>query len=144
MAPQSSAPVQIKVAECTAKVNKLDLAYTFRPVYYFSRIFGFLSFSIAYNSDGSIQGPKVRAFDITWFILAISLYVLSAFMHFRSIDYLKNQSFIMIDGDFLLLKLSLVSCILVIVMDMCNRVKLVDIVKNFNSFDEKVSLRSVN
>lgn len=139
---QSSAPVQINVAIRTAKVNKLDFAYTFRPVYYFSRICGFLPFTIVYNSDGSIQGPKVRVFDITWFILSISLYVLPAFMHFRNIDYLKNQSFILIDGDFLLLKLGLVFCILVIVMDMCNRFRLVLILKNVKSFDEKVSYQS--
>lgn len=138
---QPSAPVRIKVVESTAKVMKLDFAYTFRPVYYFSRIFGFLPFTIVYNANGSIQGPKVRVFDITWFMLSIALYILSAFMHFRSIENLKSQSFVLIVGDFLLLKLGLVFCILVIVMDMCNRFKLVEILKQFNSFDDKVSPR---
>lgn len=63
-------------------------------------------------------------------------------MHFRNIDYIKNQSFILIDGDFSLLKLGLVFCILVIVMDMCNRFRLVLILKNVKSFDEKVSYQS--
>lgn len=127
-----------------AKVKNFDFAYCFRPVYYFSRIFGFMPFTIVYNSNGAIQGPKIRVFDILWFILSIFLYILSTFMPFRHINYPINTSFVLIVGDFLLLKLSLIFSILNVVMDMCNRFKLVDILKNVNSFDEKVSNRQFN
>lgn len=130
---QSSIP-----SENTAKVKKFDFVYCFRPVYYFSRMFGYMPFTIIFDSNGSIKGSKIRVLDISWFILSVFLYILSTFMHFRNIEYPKNTSFVLIGGDFLLLKLSLLFSILNVVMDMCNRFKLVDILKNFNSFDEKV------
>lgn len=135
----SSAPVQIKVGENTTKVEKFDFAYTFRPIYYFSRIFGSLPFTIVFNSKGSVEGTKIRVFDSVWFILSIALYILLSFMRFRSIKPPKHTSLVLLHGDFLLLKSALVFCILFIVMDMCNRFKLVDILKNLITFDEKVS-----
>lgn len=136
---QSSIPSQIKVNRNISKGTKFDFVYCFRPVYYFSRIFGYMPFTIIQDSNGTIQRPKLRTFDILWFILSIFLYILSTFMQFRNIQYTENRSYVLIGGDFLLLKMSLIFSILNVVMDMCNRFKLVDILKNFNSFDEKVN-----
>lgn len=141
----SSVPLQLKIAENQAKVVQLDFAYTFRPIYYFSRIFGFLPFTIVYNSIGSIQAPKIRVFDMVWFFISIFFYALSIFIiYLRRIKFPKNASFILINGDFLLLISGLIFSILVVVMDMCNRYKLVDILRNFNSFDEKASQQQFN
>lgn len=60
-------------------------------------------------------------------------------MHFRSVEFPKNQSFVLIAGDILLLKSGLGFSILIAVMDMCNRFKLVGILKSAHDFDEKVS-----
>lgn len=122
------------------EMKQFDFAYTFQPVYYFSRVFGFMPFTIEYDTNGKIHGPKLRLIDILWFILAIFLYILSIIVHFRNVEqYSKDSSFILIYGDYLILKLNLIFIILIVVLDMCNRFKLIDILKNINTFDEKVS-----
>lgn len=139
MAEQSSSANQL-TAPNSGKFNYL---YSFRPIYYFSRAFGFMPFSIISDTNGTIQGPAIRSFDIFWFIVWILLYFSSAFVSFRNGQFPKNsnttESVILIGADYVILTSGLIFGALIIIMDMCNRFKLVGILKNINTFDEEAS-----
>lgn len=59
--------------------KKLSFAHSFKPVYILCRIFGFMPFSIAYDSNGEIQTARIRVVDLIWFIISIGVYLSSAF-----------------------------------------------------------------
>lgn len=139
----------IKMTKQSAPVNQLNVSNSnksnffnvFRPIYYCSRTFGFMPFTIVCDANGKIQRPAVRWFDILWFIFSICAYFLSAFIAFKNAEYDQNHTevVILIVADNSILITGLILSALVIVMDMCNRFKLIDIMKNINTFDEEVS-----
>lgn len=51
-----------------------------RMVYVVSRCSGLFPFSIVYNANGGIDDVVVKTIDIIWFIIAISVYALLAFV----------------------------------------------------------------
>lgn len=124
--------------------KRINFFHRFRPVYYFARTLGFLPFSIVCDSNGSVQAPNIRVFDILWFTIAMSIYILSAIIVTRSTEYLEfgsNIEFAVLRiTDYLLLVLMLLFGALIIAMDLCNRFKLVGILKNINAFDEEVKM----
>lgn len=140
--PQS--PIHCRPRAALKKTNskKIDFAYSFRPIYYISRFYGLMPFTITYNSRGTIHGPKVKMFDILWFIVSIIINLIYAFKISKDTLYLqdpKKISNILIGGDYFLEVFSIIFIILLIGMNMCIRSKLVDIVKKINTFDEEVS-----
>lgn len=122
-----------------ANPDHYNFAHVIKPIYYCSRLFGFMPFTIVYDGNGKILEPKIRFIDILWFLVVIGLYILSIISNFQTMDFLKQSSFILIGGDYVILKLGLAFSISVIVIDLCNRKKLIEIFKNFESFDENVS-----
>lgn len=139
MAEQSSFENQLTVPNS----KKRNFFHSFRPIYYFSRSFGFMPFSIVCNSNGTIQGPTIRSFDMFWFTFSIFLYLSSAFLSFKNAQFLLNsnstESVILIGADYFILLSGLIFGAIIIVMDMCNRFKLVGILKNIKIFDEEAS-----
>lgn len=122
-----------------AENKRHNFAYSIQPVYYSSRIFGFMPFTIVYDSKGKIREPIILSFDILWFIVAICLYILAITIQFENMEFFLQTSFVLIAGDYVMLKLSLALSVLVIIMDMYNRHKLMFIFKNIDKFDGKVS-----
>lgn len=122
--------------------RKFNFFYSFRPIYYFARTFGFMPFTLVFNSNGSIQGPNVRIFDILWFIIAIAIYILSAIVVLQNTELAEIgsniESAILKNTDFVLLVFMLFFGALIIVMDMYNRFKIFTIIKSINTFDEEV------
>lgn len=57
---------------------ELNSGHSFTFIYYFSRVFGFMPFTIVYDSDGKIQAARIRTIDILWFMITIGLYLSSA------------------------------------------------------------------
>lgn len=129
----------------TKNLEKFNFFYSFRPVYYFSRTFGFLPFSIVYDSNGSIQIPKIRVFDSLWFTIAMSVYILSAVIVLQNTESPEDgsniESVILKITDYILLVSMLFFGAVIIGMDMINRFKLVEILKDINTFDEEVGKR---
>lgn len=122
--------------------QKFNFFYSFRPIYYFSRTFGFMPFTIVFNSNGSIQGPNIRTFDILWFIIAITIYILSAIVVLQNTEHLEmgstTESAILKNTDFVILVSMLFFGALIIAMDMYNRGTIVEMLKSFKSFDDEV------
>lgn len=122
--------------------QKFNFFYSFRPIYYFSRTFGFMPFTIVFNSNGSIQGPNIRTFDILWFIIAITIYILSAIVVLQNTEHLEigstTESAILKNTDFVILVSMLFFGALIIAMDMYNRGTIVEMLKSIKSFDDEV------
>lgn len=118
-----------------------NVLFSLRPIYIFSRIFGLMPFSIIRNSNYEIQGVQVGKFDLLWFIISISLYSFMAIICFQTTHYVKSpiNSVVIVTGDRILLTICLCNCVIKVVMDMCNRFRLIDIMKKFAFFDNEVS-----
>lgn len=123
--------------------KKLDFAYSFLPVYYFSRILGLLPYSFICDSEGELQAQQVDLIDGIWFLLSICIYVLAAFTNFQTITLPKEMKIesALYFGHYALLIQGLLICAISIGMDMYNRNKLVAIFKAFIEFDKEVSER---
>lgn len=126
----------------TEQLNQLNLVHHFRPIYYFSRVFGFMSFSIVYDTKKKSLLPIVKIFDILWFMAFLCLYMALAFSTYRRIlsSQISNGLYVLIIGGSMQILFSLILGAIITVMDMCNRRKLVNIVNKFYMFDKEVTL----
>lgn len=118
-----------------------NFAYGFRPIYYFSRIFGLMPFTFVYNSKGKIDGLKVGLVDILWLIISITINLTMAFMILGSTQYLyyvKSTSFILEGVDYFLLLVAAILNTTIIGFGICIASKLVGVLKNIDSFDDNV------
>lgn len=120
--------------------KKMNFAYCFRPVYYVSRIFGYMPFTIIYDSNGAIQRPKIRAFDFIWFILSVLIQTLPPIFYVQNeaLSIYYGTSFILSRIDIILVTFWMIYIIVSLVMDMWNRFILIDILKRINNIDEEV------
>lgn len=118
----------------------LNFAYSFRPVYYLSRVFGLMPFSIEYDLNDRPQLPRVKRLDAMWFAIAICLYLSMAYVSYQKLNLPQDSSvpYILFLGEHLFQILDLVYGALIIGLDMCNRYKLVNILKKLILFDEEV------
>lgn len=124
-----------------AKRNKIT--HSFCPVYYFSRIFGLMPFTVAHGTNESIRKPEVRLVDGVWFGVSICFYIALAILILKSVklpDSAHKPSYILMLGDYLQLIVGLIYASLIIIFDMCNRCKLVGILNKFIIFDHEVML----
>lgn len=120
---------------------QLNFAHSFKSIYYFSRIFGFKPFTIVFDSNGKIQTAQIKAIDILWFAITIALYLSSAFYFvlFAHPDTFPAKSAFLVECTRSIYMLRKLLNILSIFMDMYNRFKLVGIVREIDTFDEKAS-----
>lgn len=116
--------------------------YSFWPTYLFNRSVGLMPFSIVRSPNGEVLRPKVGMFDIIWFVVAVSWYLLLAFVSYQDLKLPQDpkESFILKLGDHLLLIWGLLHGSLMIIMDMCNRFRLIDIAQKYGTFDKEVNI----
>lgn len=115
---------------------------SFKPIYYFSRVFGLMPFSIVCNSSGEIQKHRVNRFDAAWFIVSICVFSLVAFLTYEHLIYVHNDAFILnsiVFFDNIHITMELVFAVLFIGMDMYNRSYIVDMMKLLATFDKEVN-----
>lgn len=132
---------KLNIAADIQRSKSINFAYSFRPVYYFSRISGFAPFTISFDSNGTIQVPTIRVFDIVWLILSIFAQILSPIL------FVRNEKFsihhislaILIRSDVISIVVRTTFNISAIVFEMCKRYKAVEILKKITDFDEDVS-----
>lgn len=123
--------------------KKLHFAFSFRPIYYFMRSFGRMPFTVIYDSNGAAQETRVTPVDIIWFLIALSLYLLAI----NGDQMWENTYKIWSSTEMFILTnkiwtyLEVILCMFCVIMDLCNRFKLIEIVKNFGIFDKEVSQR---
>lgn len=133
-----------KVKSHTAKI--IDFPHVFRPIYFFARFFGQMPFTIVYRSSSGIFGrPQVNKIDALWYFISICTYTALAY----SICYFLIRAFSHYPIDPILYVLTsavnmfrlinFLCGILILIMDMCNRHKLLKILNKFTMFDRKAS-----
>lgn len=135
----SVAPIQIFIKNVNSM--RIDFVHSFRPIYYFSRVFGLMPYTITYSSHGSIIGCEVKMFNALWFIASLTINLTLALMISKDTLYLRNPqiaSNILSGGDYFLEIYGTIFNVVLIVMDMCMRSKFVNILQKINVFDEEV------
>lgn len=121
------------------RAENTNFLHAFSPIYYVSRVFGLMPFSIVCRT---VRKPHVNIFDGIWFLLSILLYISLAINSYRNMkfpDEKNTASFIINVGDSLLLNVGLIYAALIIIFDMHNRFKLIEILNKFIAFDKEVN-----
>lgn len=118
--------------------KNINYLYSFRPIYYFSRFFGLMPFSIIYDSSGEVQRPIITIFDGLWFVISMCSYSFAVFLSIR-LKIMKQPSptFVTILGNTFIM-MTILYGVLAVAIDMCNRYKFIEIVKKFTGFDKEV------
>lgn len=139
--------VQPKLNDCRNQKNlstNFNFAYVFRPIYYISRVFGFMPFKIIYNSKSDAQEPKMGAFDMIWFLISISVYLLAIdTKQVWDVQLKNNGSNTLSISTKALSIVELIFGIIGIGMDLCNRFKLINILGKFTIFDCEVNRSNI-
>lgn len=120
--------------------RKMDFWDGFKPVYYFSRAFGLLPFSIRRDANGEVQEPTVNKIDGVWFLFTIVVFLTASQFSHRYISAFNSSSqmYVSVLLDNFRLVLSLIFGAVMIALDMLNRFKLVKLWKLFIIFDKEV------
>lgn len=120
--------------------HKNGFVQSVSPIYFFSRVVGLMPFTIAHDRDSKILRAKVTAFDFIWFVISISVHTCFVVIWYRNLDYkkIKNVSNVLPIGMGAHATFGLIYSVICVVMDMCNRCKLVDLLRRFMTFDKEV------
>lgn len=116
----------------------------FQPIFRICRVFGLLPFSIVFNLNAEIESCKVKRVDCVWFAISICVYLPLVIFNYHvlclNIDkHQRNATFVLIMGNYLLQLFTLISTALFFIVNMYNRDKFVDILKNLEHFDKEAS-----
>lgn len=117
-------------------VKNANIAYVLRPVYYLSRIYGFHPFSLVFDSNGDVFGATVGKLDCLWFAVSLLIYVSFSLLECRN---LRLPSTVITFMDNILFMLNVVFAMICILMDLFNRFKFANILKQFTIFDAEAS-----
>lgn len=111
----------------------------FRPIYYFARLCGQMPFSIG------AHGSRVSKIDALWFFISICIYstlafsvcvyLVRAFSHYG----INPTLYVLASGVSLIRLINFICGILILIMDMCNRRRIVNILKKITIFDREAS-----
>lgn len=129
-----------KFVSVMEELNELDFAYTFRPIYYFSRIFGLMPFTITYYPNGQVKGTRIGLIDGVWLCIAIIAYFSSAYNTYQMMKIVVvPDSPILFNLSFTIQISRLFSGGVIVWLDFCNRFRYVNILKKLSTFDRTVS-----
>lgn len=134
-----------KSAQSKLRPENINFVYGFSPVYYISRVFGLMPFSIICDHRRGIYKPQVKLLDGVWFLLSIFMYISMAIATYVNLSLPRDTntaSFILSLGDSMLLIVGLIYSALIIVFDMLNRQRLTEILNKFITFDKEVRTHS--
>lgn len=97
-----------------------------------------MPYSIECDAKGKIKGPHANKLDLSWFTISLGIYLFAALGSFKYLDVYNNALRILVVCDNYHLTMGLSFGFLVIVNDFCKRFKLVDLLREFNIFDNKM------
>lgn len=122
-----------------------NFSYSFRIMYYFSRILCIIPFSIVHNPNSNIVTSKVRARDGVFFGIFIVLnLILFADNFLKTSAHATEMPLVL--RFFGQIFLVLVPCynIIMTIMNMYNRHKIIKIIKMFSAIAEEVTILIFN
>lgn len=109
----------------------------FRPLHYLSRISGIAPFSIVTNSNGDVQKPKIHIHDGLLFLTMICIYGLFSIHSYNRFN-LSGKSYLLYLCAYLFETFTFAYGILMVIMNVCNRFKLIEMLKTYIRFDKEV------
>lgn len=119
-----------------------NFSFSFRPIYYFSRIFGLIPFSIIHDINGDVLKSKVRKIDGVLFAAFIILHLI--FSTYFCMSPLIVESPTIPNAWIFLEKLirALIHFhnIMIGIINMYNRDRIINILKMFDTFDKEVTI----
>lgn len=126
--------------------KKINFEHAIRSVHYLSRCAGLWPFSIDHDPNGKIENARIGVSNMLWSVLVICLnltLVLSTYKKLMARGDTYDSSI-----QFVVFNISKMSYLLIgisgIVLDVINRYRLADILRNFNAFDSEVRIFSTN
>lgn len=128
--------------------NEKNVHFTrvFRPIYLFARICGFMPFSVQHSeTECEHFVPHIGICDAVWFAISMCFYLAMIVNTFCGKIVLPHESNAQLNaivlGNHLLRLMILLFSIFSLIMDVCNRYKLVNIFNDFSTFDQEVSCK---
>lgn len=128
----------------------VNFRHVFRPIYYFARLFGQLPFSIVQRPNSRSRQSRVTKFDALWFLISICVYLklVQLFWWFMEralvLSSTKPTIYLLVTTINMLRLVNILFGLLILIMDMCNRHRLVRILNNFTAFDRKVRATDID
>lgn len=121
---------------------KISFVQSLSPFYYLFRIFGLLSFSIVFDSNGDVRKAKLKIFDLLWLLFTICVYLYLGYFHYSKSEGIKltDLGTILLVGDRTYIFFELIYGVIFVIMDLYNRQKIVGILKKISYFDSQVNL----
>lgn len=124
--------------------RKWTFAFAFRPMYYLMRVCSFMPFTIIYDTVGEVLKPRVTALDILWLLISLCNYLMA--LYCTKVFYTKfkqhkppnvTKTSILVNEFFYMSEV--IFGMSSIIIDLCNRFKLNDILRKFDQFDKEVN-----
>lgn len=113
---------------------------SFRLIYFISRVFCFIPFSIIRDLNGNIVTSKIRVFDGVLFMAFITLhFVTSVYYYMIPVRQLLGISQVLKFHRILPISIHN-NIVMILIMNMYNRQKIINIIKMFNIIDEEVTI----
>lgn len=123
-------------------IKTLNFGSVFCPLYCLSRIWGLAPFTIVKSSNGEVQNPKLRLRDVLWFLVMVcgQLYFMQkSWANFNTSSIkIKKETWILIISARGMEIFAFAYGIATIFMNICNRFKVINIIKMFIHFDREV------
>lgn len=126
--------------------KKLSFESGLRPYYYLSRVFGLMPFTIIHDANGEVQESRVNKRDVSWLAMSIFVHSSIGFITFRDMNIElepKTSKYILAVGYNAMFAVIVALSICGMGMDMCNRFRLVGILKKFTKFDAEASQKFI-
>lgn len=133
-----NANINVPMLNRVTQLQKINLIYSFRPVYYFARFFGLLPFKVICDSKGIPIEARVGAFDLIWLVITVCLYLFMATVCYFYYPHDKNDFYVLRMGDRFLIITTLVNGAVACALDMFNRAKVVTTLRDSTRFDMEV------
>lgn len=116
----------------------------FRPIYIFARVCGLMPFSVQRSQTQNQHfEPRVSKFDVLWFAISMCFYIAMVTNTFLGKIILPHESNDQLNaiilGNHLLRLMILIFGVFALIMDMCNRYKLINILNKFTVFDQEAN-----
>lgn len=123
---------------------KLDFAYTFRPIFYCSRLCGIMTFSMNHDSDGEFLKPRVSRQDVLWFMLwlCINSFMVVVFHKYGDFPFTNAVSPSLYFGEKIVGILPTLGGGLFSILNLYNRFKIVETLNTFKVFDLQVNYQT--
>lgn len=115
-------------------------SYSIRPIYYIFRVFYLIPFTIVQDTNGNVVSSKVRLIDGVLFATFIMLHL--NFLHYHYMKPIVQSSdipHVLTYGDKILPILVHTHNIIIIIMNMYNRERIINIIKMFDTIDKEVN-----